>query len=166
MISFRSPLTPDAVEFLTEETRVDFGMQDMRHWFCATAWNDTGSVIGVLACEPKTWFDWHWSCAVADPHVLSRRLLRTIFRTLFKAGAVRITALIEPSNEQAIKSVRRLGFVYEGFLRMGIEGDRDALVFGMLEGDCRWLHLAPHSGLRAPSTIIRTDIGAPNGLFS
>jgi hypothetical protein len=55
MISFRSPLTPDAVEFLTEETRVDFGMQDMRHWFCATAWNDTGSVIGVLACEPKTW---------------------------------------------------------------------------------------------------------------
>jgi hypothetical protein len=92
MISFRSPLTPDAVEFLTEETRVDFGMQDMRHWFCATAWNDTGSVIGVLACEPKTWFDWHWSCAVADPHVLSRRLLRTIFRTLFKAGAVRITA--------------------------------------------------------------------------
>jgi RimJ/RimL family protein N-acetyltransferase len=164
--SFAAPLDPEACRFLEAETHVAFHHLDTSEWFCVAGRNSDGAVVGVLTLEPRNWFDWHWSCAVADPHVLSRRLLRTIFRTLFKAGAVRITALIEPSNEQAIKSVRRLGFVYEGFLRMGIEGDRDALVFGMLEGDCRWLHLAPHSGLRAPSTIIRTDIGAPNGLFS
>jgi hypothetical protein len=35
--------------------------------------------------------------------------------------------------------VRKLGAVYEGFLRHGLDGDRDALVFGMLREDCRWL---------------------------
>lgn len=161
IVSFRSPLTADAVEFLSRETGVEFGQQDMRHWFCATAWSETGQVIGALACEPKTWFDWHWSCAVADQRVLSRRLLRAIFRALF-SRAVRVTALVEPDNDKALKGVKQLGFVYEGFLRMGIEGRRDALVFGMLEGDCRWLATVPQRG----STIVRTDIGASNGLLS
>ena len=31
----------------------------------------------------------------------------------------------------------RLGFLYEGFLRLGVEGRRDALLFGMLPEDCR-----------------------------
>ena len=30
-------------------------------------------------------------------------------------------------------------FVYEGFLRCGIEGSRDALMFGMLRHECRFL---------------------------
>lgn len=162
-ISFSAPLTPEANAFLSEETGVDFSAQDTRHWFCATAWNDTDSVVAVLACEPKTTFDWHFSCAVADPRVMSRRLLRTIFRTIFKAGAVRITALVDPNNEPAVKSVVRLGFVYEGFLRMGVEGRRDAYLFGMLEGDCPWLWRHPQ---RKPQTLFRSDLGGSHGLFA
>lgn len=136
--SFAAPLTPDANAFLSAQTEIDFSAQDMRHWLCATAYNDLGEIVGVLACEPKTWFDWHFSCAVADPRVISRRLLKTIFKTLF-SRAVRITALVDPDNERAISNCRRMGFVYEGFLRMGVEGRRDALIYGMLAEDCPWL---------------------------
>jgi hypothetical protein len=135
-----TPLEPDAADFLSEETGIDFRRIDFRHprWFCVTTRRDDGTLMGVLACEFKTWFDVHFSTAIADQHCLSRRLLRTIFTALF-SQAVRITALIDPANQTAIEQTRRMGFVYEGFLRMGVEGNRDALIFGMLRDDCRYL---------------------------
>lgn len=140
--SFAAPLTPDANAFLSDETGIDFAAIDMRHWLCVTAYNDHDAIVGVLACEPKTSFDWHFSCAVADRRVITRRLLKTIFRTLFKK-AVRVTALVDPANQSAADQCRRMGFVYEGFLRLGIEGNRDALIFGMLAEDCPWLWSIP-----------------------
>jgi hypothetical protein len=32
-----------------------------------------------------------------------------------------------------------MGFVYEGYRRMGLEGTRDVLCYGMLRGDCKYL---------------------------
>lgn len=136
-ISFAT-LTPDAITFLSERTGIAYGNEDMRHWFCATAYDDSDTIVAVLACEPKTWFDWHFSCAIDDPACMSRRLLKTIFRTLF-TRAVRVTALVSPDNERALDQVRRMGFVYEGFIRLGVEGTRDAMMFGMLRSDCRFL---------------------------
>lgn len=135
-----APLTLDAVEFLSGETDIEFGFVDFTqpHWFCVTARHDDGSIAGVCACEFKTWFDVYFTCAVVDAHCLSRRLLATIFGTLFST-AIRITAEIDADNEVALAQVRRFGFVYEGFKRMGIEGRRDALLFGMLREDCRFL---------------------------
>jgi hypothetical protein len=135
-----APLEADAVELLTEETGIDFRRIDFRqpHWFCITKRRDDGSLMGVLACEFKTWFDVHFTCAIVDQGFMSARLLRVIFTALF-SKAVRVTALVSPGNERAIKQMRRLGFVYEGFLRKGVEGHRDALIFGMLREDCRFL---------------------------
>lgn len=161
-IDFTSPLNPEANAFLSEETGINFAAQDMRDWFCVTAYNEHDAVVGVAVAEPKTWFDWHFSCAIADQRCMSRRLLRTIFRTIF-ARAVRITALVDPANETAWRQVRRMGFVYEGFIRLGVEGTRDAMLFGMLAEDCRFLY----PGFRAPGTIHRTDFaGATNGQFA
>lgn len=137
-ISFAAPLAPDALQVLSDETGINFGFCDMRDWFCVTARSDDGEIMGVLACEPKTWFDWHFSCAILDQRCMSRRLLRTIFKTLF-TRAVRVTALVSPDNERAVKQMRRMGFLYEGFLRLGVEGNRDAYIFGMLADDCRFL---------------------------
>ncbi|RWP05100.1 GNAT family protein [Mesorhizobium sp.] len=136
-ISFAT-LSTEAKAFLSEQTDIDFNGQDMEHWFCVTARNDEGEIVGVIVAEPKTWFDWHLSVACTDPRCVTRKLFMTTFSTLF-TQAVRITALIDPANERAISNARRLGFVYEGFLRMGVEGRRDALMFGMLAEDCRFL---------------------------
>ena len=160
-ISFAAPLTADACHYLSVQTGVDYGMQDMRHWFCATAYDERDEIVGVLACEPKTYFDWYFSCAVTDPRVLSRRLLRTIFKTLFGHG-VRVTAEIDPANEHAVRQARRMGFVYEGFKRLGIEGRRDAYLFGMLAEDCRYL-----PGFDPQRTSIRPpSFGGHNGFFT
>lgn len=136
--AFGGALTVDAAIFLEEKTGVPFGHLDTRDWFTVTAYNDHDAIVGVLTMEPRNWFDWHMSCAIADQRLMSFRLLRTIFKTTF-SRAVRITALVEPANARAIEQVKRMGFVYEGFLRCGIEGSRDALMFGMLRDDCRFL---------------------------
>jgi len=60
---------------------------------------------------------------------------------------VRLTALIDPSNARAIRNATAMGFVVEGLSRRGLDGHRDALTFGMLRSDCRFLRSAPQ---RAP----------------
>ena len=148
--SFAAPLTADATQFLETETGIPFGHIDMREWLCVTAYNDHDAVVGVLTMEPRNWFDWHLSCAITDQRLMTRRLLKTIFKATF-TKAVRITALVEPGNARALGQVKRMGFQYEGFLRKGIEGNRDALLWGMLAEDCPYL-----PGYRGP-TIRPTD---------
>lgn len=135
-----APLAPDAIEFLSEETGIDYSFIDFTqpHWFCVTKRRDDGTLMGVCVCEFKMWFDAYFTAAVADPAFMSKRLMQTIFSTLF-SQAVRVTAEIVPGNDRAVLGARRLGFVYEGFKRNGIEGRRDALLFGMLREDCRFL---------------------------
>jgi hypothetical protein len=139
-ISF-APFAFDAAEFLTQETGIEFRHIDFRspRWFCVTARREADdSLMGVAVFEFKTWFDAHFSTAIADPRCMSRRLLRTMFSTVFRQ-AVRITALVDPHAEKTVALTRQMGFVYEGFLRLGVEGNRDALIFGMLREDCRYL---------------------------
>lgn len=94
-----------------------------------------GHLLFVCVCEFKTSFDVHLTVACDDPTVVTRRVLKAVFRALF-SRAVRVTALIEPGNRRCIGLARRLGFKDEGFGRLMIEGKRDALIFGMLESDC------------------------------
>jgi hypothetical protein len=163
MITSFAPLPLDAIEFLTKETGIDYGMIDFTtpHWLCVHARHDDGEVVGVLVCEFKTWFDVYCTYAISDPRCMTRRLLKAVFRTLF-SRAVRITSEVEPENEHAILVARRMGFVYEGFKRMGIEGKRDALLFGMLASDCRFL-----PGNRAmPAPPVPKFEDRPHGLHS
>jgi len=149
--SFESPLTVEALAFLSRSTGIDFMAQDTSDWLCVTGYDDD-ELLGLCVFEPKTWFDWHFSIAIADPRCISRRVMRAMFTAVF-SQAVRVTALVEPGNEPALKGVKQLGFVYEGFMRLGVEGRRDALMFGMLREDCRYL-----PGYRGAGTIIPTDI--------
>jgi ribosomal protein S18 acetylase RimI-like enzyme len=156
-ISFQPNL--QACEFMLEETGVSYHRQPLLddNWLTVTAYNDHDAVVGVLFCEFKEPFNAHFSCAIADPRCMSRRLLRTIFATLF-TRAVRVTALVEPSNDKALKQVKRMGFVLEGFMRLAIEGSRDAMVFGMLRDECRYL-----PGYRGNQVV---NTGGPHGQFT
>ena len=154
-----APSLADAAIFLERETQVPFGHLDMREWFTVTAYNERNQIVGVLTMEPRNWFDWHLSCAIRDQRIMSFRLLRTIFRTVF-SRAVRVTALVEPDNERALNQVRRMGFQYEGFIRCGIEGNRDAMMFGMLRRECRFL--MPSRKSSRPSTTN----GGPHGFLT
>src|SRR5262245_11532437 len=148
MISF-APLETDAVQFLIDRTGIDYSWCDFTgpQWFCCTA-RDGDHILGVFIGEFTTWFEAHITCAIDDPRFLTRRLLRTIFSTLF-THAVRLTGLTRPENEAAIRILRHLGFTYEGFLRLGIEGKWDGLIFGLLRHECRYLERDAHEIAKA-----------------
>jgi hypothetical protein len=155
--SFDVPLSDEARAFLSVHTGVDYVRYDTSGWLAATATRD-GKVVGVCCYEPKTFFDWHYNAAVTDSRCITKRLLKAMFTAVF-TQAIRVTALIEPENARAIKNARALGFQYEGYVRMGVEGKRDALLFGMLREDCKFL-----PGYQGAGTIIKTDFaGVPHG---
>jgi RimJ/RimL family protein N-acetyltransferase len=64
--------------------------------------------------------------------------MRAIFTALFSQAA-RITAEISVDNRVALRAVTRMGFVYEGYCRLGFNGVSDTYVFGMLKDDCVYL---------------------------
>ena len=133
-------LPKDAQEMLTTHLRVDFTRSDFRapRWFSAWARNDLGHITGIFAIEFQHWFEGKVTIIVLDPRCMSRRVLRAIFTAAF-THARRLTAEVEPDNRRALRQVQRLGFVYEGYRRLGLEGSRDTLVYGMLKADCKYL---------------------------
>jgi len=124
---------------LTKHLRIDFSACVMKapRWFSAWA-TDKGRIVGIFAIEFPFWFEGRVTILVLDPRCMSRRALRAIFMAAF-TNARRLTAEVEPDNRRALRQVQRMGFVYEGYRRMGLEGTRDTLVYGMLKDDCKYL---------------------------
>ena len=147
------PLTNEAIEVLSLSTGVDYSnteFSDENTWFCVTV-RRRGRIALIVVFEFKSWCDAHVSTVCLDPRALTRRLLTAMTRAIFTRAA-RITAHIDPSNQAALNQVWRMGFKYEGYLRRGIEGTRDAVVFGLLPEDCPYLAGEPFRWKRAEIT--------------
>jgi hypothetical protein len=142
-------LPQDAQTLLTRTFQLDFSMSDFKapRWFSAWARNEHGHITGVFAIEFKYWFDGYVTVLVLDPRCMSRKVLRAIFTAAF-TRARRLTAEVEPDNRRALRQVQRMGFQYEGYRRLGLEGSRDTLTYGMLRGDCKYL-----PGYKGPTVI-------------
>lgn len=143
----------DVIEFLREEIALDLQGQDLHRpdrWLFVVARNEHGAVVGAMVFEWKTPFDAHLSMAVVDHRCLLIAKLQTMVWEAVFDRAVRVSIQIDPENAPLEATVRRLGFVYEGFLRRGLDGLRDALLFGMLREDCRWLRARPEPRQAAP----------------
>ena len=145
-------LPDDAQELLTQHLRVDFtrvrlqgpalvlGVGPQRRRATSRASSPSSFRTGSRASV---------TILVLDPRCMSRRVLRAIFTAAF-TQARRLTAEVEPDNRRALRQVQRMGFVYEGYRRLGLEGTRDTLVYGMLQGR---LQISP--GLQGPDRAWR-----------
>jgi ribosomal protein S18 acetylase RimI-like enzyme len=142
-------LPKDGQEMLVKHLRVDFTPCDFKapRWFSAWARNSAGNITGIFAIEFPVWFEGKVTVLVLDPRCMSRRVLRAIFTAAF-TRARRLTAEVEPDNRRALRQVQRMGFQYEGYRRLGLEGTRDTMMYGMLRGDCRYL-----PGYQGPTVI-------------
>lgn len=134
------PLYEEAKIFLSDRTGLQFRGLCMLEpeWFCITGWTDPRTVGFVITFEFKNSFDTHFTLAVDNPRLLNRRLIRAIYTTVFNHAA-RVTALVMPGNEDALRGVERMGFKPEGVLRRGYDGTNDAILFGLLPEDCPYL---------------------------
>jgi len=159
-----APLEPDAMRLLSERSGQDFSIADFREprWFCVTCRKPDGALQFVGVGEFKQWWNCHLSMAVEDMTCLSPKLLMTIFKTLF-SRARRITVIVPPDNQRSLKQLHLLGFVYEGFIRRGFDGTRDALLFGMLPEDSIWLARAHRRATRRAKSRTPIIIGGDHG---
>jgi hypothetical protein len=135
------PLRNDAILMLSVATGIDFSQAEFsseEHWFCCTVRDDAGQLALIVVFEFKNPFDAHVTTVMIDHRALTRKLLTALIRVVFTKAA-RITAYVDPNNLRALSQVWRMGFKHEGYLRRGIEGVRDAVVFGLLPEDCPYL---------------------------
>ncbi len=83
--------------------------------------------------------DMQISMAADDPRWCNRNTLRVLLSHPFRTcGCERVTAHTAADNRKMIKLFEGLGFKQEGRLRKGFP-HADALIFGMLKSECRWI---------------------------
>lgn len=130
-----APLTAAQAAALSQATGVDFtGVNfDSDRWLCVSRETDF-----VCVFEMQQPWDAHISVMCRDPRAVTRRMLRAAFTAVF-SRAKRVTAFIEPANGHAHNLAAKLGFTPEGFVRLAISGERDAIMLGMLRSECPWL---------------------------
>jgi hypothetical protein len=152
----------DFLDFMLDELDLDLSKQhlDGPSWFTVTVRNEHDAVVAALACEFWSTFDCKFTAAIADERAITPKLLHVIFGTLF-SKVVRITAEADPDNEATIDRLQRLGFVYEGFKRKGLDGFKDAVLYGMLVEDCKFF---PPGVRAAPENVSRETSGGPDGI--
>ena len=79
------------------------------------------------------------SCAGAHKRWLSRTALEVFFSYPFvQLQCERITAIVAKKNRPSRSLVEGVGFKLEGVVRKGFGLD-DAIIYGMLKHECRWL---------------------------
>lgn len=149
-------LPPAGGKLLTDRLGIDFTGCSFRAptWFSAWAYDDDDQFAGIFAVEFPCWFEGKVTLLIIDPACVTRRVMHAMFTALF-SQVRRLTAEVEPHNRRALLQVRRLGFQYEGFRRLGLEGTRDTMMFGMLREECRFL-----PGYVAPSPLIPSGLEA------
>ena len=133
-------LPHDAKLLLSQHLKLDFMPFSFKapRWFSAWARDADGRIAGIFSIEFKYWFEGYVNVLVLDQRCMTERTLRAIYTAAF-SQAKRLTAEVEPHNRKALRQVQRMGFQYEGFRRLGLEGTRDVMVYGMLRGDCKYL---------------------------
>jgi hypothetical protein len=131
--------------FLTAMTDIDFMRTDFSKpaWLCVSARDEHNKLMGLCCFEFKTWFDAHFTLAIRDQRCVTRRVMASMFDAVFHQ-ARRVTALIPVTNTTALRQARLMGFKDEGYMRLAVEGVRDAIVMGMLPADCRYLKGQSH----------------------
>jgi RimJ/RimL family protein N-acetyltransferase len=85
-------------------------------------------------------FDIEMSGAADDATWLWPATLRKLFAYPFiQLGCVRMTSIIGRKNKRARKVVEGLGFRLEGVARKAIDGKEDAMIYGALKSECRFI---------------------------
>jgi RimJ/RimL family protein N-acetyltransferase len=78
--------------------------------------------------------------AFEDPRWALPGSLRALFAYPFETlRCARITAIVARRNKRARRLCEGLGFRLEGVARKAIDGKQDAMIYGMLRAECRWL---------------------------
>lgn len=106
--------------------------------------SDTGDFMGaVVVSNVRTDgfrnIDCEISCASENSMVWRPHVIRAVFQYVFgQLGCVRCTSITKKNNNKARAFLEALNFVLEGNVRKGYDGQKDALIYGLLAEECQF----------------------------
>jgi len=112
--------------------------------------NDSGSFVGGVLVSNITFYEGRAvnceiTCAAETGMAWRPHVCLAIFQYIFKQlGCVRCTSITRKNNTKARAFLEALNFRLEGRVRKGYDGDRDALIYGLLAEDCQFLEASPN----------------------
>lgn len=99
---------------------------------------DNGEIVGGVVFNNYRGFDIHMSAALDAP--LTRQSLRTLCGYAFGQLEVRrVTSITGKKNRKARRALRIIGFTEEGTCKRALDGENDAVVYGLLREHCKWI---------------------------
>jgi hypothetical protein len=80
------------------------------------------------------------SCATETSVAWRPEVVAAVFGYVFKQlGCKRCTSIVKKNNTRSRAFLEALNFKLEGCVRKGYDGDKDALIYGLLAEDCQFL---------------------------
>lgn len=102
--------------------------------------NDEGRFVAGVVIDLYYGHDCRMACATESPMAWKDSVLAAIFNyTFVQLGCARVTAFSTKGNKRSRRFLEGLGFVLEGNLRLGYNGVKDMLIYGLLASECRYL---------------------------
>lgn len=124
---------------------VTAGLGLARRWHgCIGIGVDVGGAIRAgIVIEPITDFDAAMTVFSETPRAASPEMFRRIFGLVFgELGYKRVTFEVHPKNKRSRKLAEGVGARLEGKKRRGLDGRRNALIYGLLPEECRYYEIA------------------------
>lgn len=106
--------------------------------------SDTQEFVGAVIISNVRYsgnkaIDCEISCAAETPMAWQHHVCRAVFHYIFgQLGCVRCTSITKKNNTKARGFLEALNFTLEGNVRKGYDGEKDALLYGLLAEDCRF----------------------------
>ena len=131
-------------QYVTDKT----GMVLQPGMFQAFAvFNALDEFIGGVVITNFREYDCEISCASETSMAWADGVMRAVFAYIFvQLKCVRCTSITKKGNRKARNFLEALGFVLEGNLRRAYDGQQDALIYGLLASECRYLD-GPEEGV-------------------
>lgn len=130
-------LTEMVGQYLTEQTGMKL-VPGMYQAFMIV--NDKKDFVAGVVLTNFRETDIEISCASETSAAWRPEVCRAIFKYIFEQlGCVRCTSITVKGNKKARAFLESFGFQLEGNVRLGYDGRRDALIYGLLRSECRFL---------------------------
>lgn len=98
------------------------------------------ALVGGVVFHNYRHHDIEMSGAFDTPRWCLPQTLRDLFAYPFiQLGCARMTTITGRKNKRARSADERLGFRLEGVARRALDGKQDAMIYGMLREECRWI---------------------------
>jgi RimJ/RimL family protein N-acetyltransferase len=100
----------------------------------------SGELIAAIIYNNYRKHDIQITIVTNTPKWATKKSIREILAYPFKQlKCDRVTATIAKPNKKARKFAEGVGFRLEGVMKRGMDGKKDACIYGLLASECKWL---------------------------